>query len=252
MVNLVYLAIFMSIYIWRFSLAAALLTGLLVLVIKTVWSSAMQKDQQKHKRASTYAEISRDSYRKYESHMNELLGIASKPPLLKENAKTGVDARRESFARVYLSCNKQLIDTFKNLGLSDDELADDKDIQEGLLILHSTIIVISQAAIKGKARESIAAELLRYFESMIVKDFSINLSELREAVAKAHRAYTATLRHFVNGAPGNDVPILAAVKTIKPLATFYAERGQLNMMLQLPSAEQAILSSYQQYWDTHL
>ena len=48
------------------------------------------------------------------------------------------------------------------------------------------------------------------------------------------------------------VPILSALKTIKPLADFYADKGRLDVMLQLPQYEQDILISYKEWWAKNL
>ncbi len=170
----------------------------------------------------------------------------------KPKSNGNIDKLRQSFARVYLDCNQQLLDCFKQMGLTDEEIADDTDVQNGLLALHITIVAVSQSPIKEEAKIKTAAQLLLYFENMMVKDFSVSLSKLHEDVSKAYKAYMGTLRNVINNSPEADAPILSAVKTIQSLSDFYTEKGQLNMMMQLPLVEQEILKSYKQYWEKNL
>lgn len=170
----------------------------------------------------------------------------------KGKSNTNIDKLRHSFARVYLDSNQQLIDAFRQMGLTDDEIADNTNIQNGLLTLHITIVAVSQSPIKDEAKIKTASQLLLYFEDMMVKDFSISLSKLHEDVSKAYKAYMGTLRNVINNSTEADAPILSAVKTIQSLSDFYVERGQLNMMMQLPSVEQKMLENYKQYWVKNL
>lgn len=162
---------------------------------------------------------------------------------------------KHGFRDVYLECNQALIDTFKQAGLKEDDLENNMDIQNGLVILHSTIILISQSTIRDREKSKLAKALLQYFEEIIVKEFSISIRQLRTDVVKAHDAYMRILIDSTNDtskANAHIPPILAAVKTNKALADFYEKTGQINLMLLLPATEQGMLQYYKTYWASQL
>lgn len=168
-----------------------------------------------------------------------------------EKAVIGLFKQRQAFTQQYVGTVQHLVAGFQQMGMSD-ELLDNQGMQDGLYILHDAIIVLSQTTLRGTKKEDAAADLLFFVEEARVSESNLTAGEHKDAVIAAYEAYMKALKKVQANNDGMTVPILSALKTIKPLADFYVEKGRLDVMMQLPLIEQDILVSYEQYWAKHL
>ena len=168
-----------------------------------------------------------------------------------EKAIMGLYRLRQSFTGQYVGTMKQFVAAFQQLGLTD-EMLNNQDVQDGLYILHDTIIVLSQTALKNQVKEDAAADLLFFVEEARAGDSKLSPTEHRDAVIATYKVYMQALKKVHANNDGMVVPILSALKSIEPLVDFYTAENGLDVMMQLPMIEQDILISYKQWWTKNL